>query len=340
MIRRFLALALAALLLSAPPTRADDWSTLSEAAERLPRIHALLVLHEGAAVVEHVVRGPGLDQPAPIKSLSKTVLSVVAGRAIEQGRLPPVDTPLVELLGPPPPGADPAVADITLAHALSLRTGLRATSGRYYGAWVQSDDWVRHVLTRPMTDRPGGAMIYSTGSTHLVAAALAASGDDSVLDLTRRWLGEPLDIRVPDWMTDPQGIHFGGNQMALSPRALARIGELYRNRGVHDGRRVLSEDWIRASWTAYGTSPWSGDDYGYGWFITELAGEAAYYGRGYGGQALFVVPSAALTLVMTSDPDPPSRGGYFDAVKRVAAEAVRQARRHRTGSTPAAQQSE
>ncbi|NKI36114.1 serine hydrolase [Wenzhouxiangella sp. XN79A] len=316
------------LALALSPARAGTtaWADLVERAEALPRLHALLIVVDGEPVVEHVRRGPGLDRPAPIKSLSKTVLSAVAGVAIEQGRLPPVDTPLVELLGAPPSGADPAVADITLGHALSLRTGLRATSGRYYGAWVQSENWVDHILTRPMRDRPGGEMIYSTGATHLVAAALAATGEASVLELTRRWLAEPLDIVVPDWMTDPQGIHFGGNQMALSPRALARIGETYRNGGRYRGVQLIPDDWIRASWTAYGTSPWSGDDYGYGWFLTELAGERAYYGRGYGGQALIVVPAVALTLVMTSDPNPPSQGGYFDAIKRFAAEAVKRAR--------------
>ena len=273
-------------------------------------------------MIEHVRRGPGLDRPAPLKSLSKTLLSAVAGIAIQQGRIAGVDQPLIELIGPAPAAADPRIGEITLDHALSLRTGLRSTSGRYYGAWVQSDDWVEHVLTRPMVDRPGGEMIYSTGSTHLVAAALAATGD-SVLEQARVGLAQPLDIRLPGWMTDPQGIHFGGNDMRLSPRALARFGELYRNGGQHEGRQVLAPDWIRASWTAYGTSPWSGDDYGYGWFITELANEQVFYGRGYGGQALFVVPSVGLTLVMTSDPNPPSRGGDFESIKEIASRAIR-----------------
>jgi CubicO group peptidase (beta-lactamase class C family) len=110
--------------------------------------------------------------------------------------------------------------------------------------------------------------------------------------------------------------------MLLSPRALARLGETYRCGGRYRGAPIVPEAWVRASWTAYGTSPWSGDDYGYGWFITELAGERAYYGRGYGGQALLVVPSRALTLVVTSDPTPPSSGAYFDRIKRLAARAV------------------
>ena len=50
------------------------------------------------------------------------------------------------------------------------------------------------------------------------------------------------------WQTDPKGIYFGGNNMALSPRALLAIGELYRNGGLHEGRRVLSENWVKRSW--------------------------------------------------------------------------------------------
>ncbi len=296
-------------------------SSLIERADSLERLHAVMVLRAGEPVVEHVRRGPGLDRPASIKSLSKTVLSALAGIAIERGVVESVSRPVVELLDAEPTG-NPRVGRITFAHALSLRTGLRSTSGRYYGAWVQSEDWVGHVLSRPFVEEPGGAMIYSTGSSHLVSAVLAHRSGRSTHALARDWLGESLDIRIPDWMTDPQGIHFGGNQMMMSPRALSRLGETYRCGGRFQGRQVVPADWVRASWTAYGTSPWSGDDYGYGWFITELAGITAYYGRGYGGQALFVVPNAALTLVVTSDPSPPSRGGYFDRIKRLAADAV------------------
>jgi CubicO group peptidase (beta-lactamase class C family) len=84
---------------------------------------------------------------------------------------------------------------------------------------------------------------------------------------------------------------------------------LYRLGGQLEGRQILSADWIEASWTANGRSPWTGDDYGYGWFMTEIADRTAYYGRGFGGQALFVVPESALTIVITSDPNPPSPGG-------------------------------
>ena len=104
--------------------------------------------------------------------------------------------------------------------------------------------------------------------------------------------------------------------MQLSPRALIEVGELYRNDGVvvneaGGEQRVLPEGWVEESWQPRGTSRWTGDGYGYGWFITQLAGEDVYYGRGYGGQALYVIPEREMTVAITSDPNPPSPGGQF-----------------------------
>ncbi len=317
-----LALLLCGLLQAAPISPAER-DAVVERADSLQRLHSLLVLHDGEALIEHVRRGPGLSEPVNLKSLSKTILSALVGIAIERGLIESVDQPLVELLGEQrPQGLAAAAERISFGHALSLQTGLRSTSGRYYGAWVQSDNWVEHALTRPMVADPGERMIYSTGSTHLAGAALVEASGQTLLDLAREWLGEPLNIRIPDWMSDPQGIHFGGNEMHLSPRALARFGEAYRLGGVVDGQRVIPADWIDTSWTPRGRSPWSGDDYGYGWFIDRIGGQRAYYGRGYGGQGLFVIPDAALTVVIISDPTPPSSGSRFSGVKRLVAEIV------------------
>ena len=59
-----------------------------------------------------------------------------------------------------------------MGHLLAMRSGLASTSGRSYGAWVTSGDWVRHAIRRPVEAAPGEAMIYSTGSTHLLSAIL------------------------------------------------------------------------------------------------------------------------------------------------------------------------
>lgn len=74
-------LSILVLLTSTANAAPTEWNEVREAADTLPRLHALLVLHDGEPVIEQVRRGPGLDRPAPLKSLSKTVLSAVQCQA-------------------------------------------------------------------------------------------------------------------------------------------------------------------------------------------------------------------------------------------------------------------
>jgi CubicO group peptidase (beta-lactamase class C family) len=267
----------------------------------LPRLHALIVVHAGTIVVQRAFRGPGLDAPVDVKSLSKIVIDTLLGIAIDRGILHGTDQRMLPLLARRAPAhLDPRVGTITLGELLSMRAGLERTSGPNYGRWVNSADWVRFVLTRPFVDQPGGAMLYSTGNTHLLSAILTDASGRNTWQLARSWLAEPLGITIAPWIRDPQGIYLGGNEMALSPRALARIGETYRLGGIYQGRRVVSADWVRRSWTPQTTDLW-GHGYGYGWFISQADGLPVYFGWGFGGQMLYVVPALQLTVAITSD---------------------------------------
>lgn len=295
-----------------------------EQAEGLTRLRSLVVARDGVTAFERAFRGPGLDRAVNIKSASKTIVSALVGIAIERGVLAGVDQRVAPVLGRRVPAdADPRVSEITVGHLLSMQAGLERTSGENYGRWVSSPDWVRFALSRPFVDEPGGAMLYSTGSTHLLSAVLTRASGKSTLDLAREYLGRPLRIAIPVWTRDPQGVYFGGNEMALSPRALLTFGEMYRNGGMHEGRRVVPEAWVRESWTPRVSSPWTGDAYGYGWFLAEARGHPVHYAWGYGGQMLYVVPSLGLTVVMTSDPDHPSgRDGFVRVLHGLLADGI------------------
>ncbi|MEP1214474.1 MAG: serine hydrolase [Marinobacter sp.] len=302
------------LVLFATLARADVsdalFPGLVEQASGLERLHSLVIAVDGELLFSKAFRGPGTEVPVNIKSLSKTVLSAIVGIAVDRGVFTSVDQPIADLLDVPA-NASHRVSDVTVGHLLSMQAGLQRTSGRYYGEWVNSDNWVNYVLSRPFVAEPGADMLYSTGSYHLLSAALTESTGRSTLATARDWLGEPLGIKIRPWLKDPQGIYFGGNNMHLSPMALLKIGELYRNDGVHAGKRLLSPEWIDQSWTERGTSRYTDDRYGYGWFVTDLGGHRAYYGRGYGGQMLYVVPDLEMTVVMTSDPEPPASPSFM-----------------------------
>jgi CubicO group peptidase (beta-lactamase class C family) len=287
-------------------------------AGELPRFRCLVVARHGEIQAERCFHGADPDRPANIKSVSKSVLSALVGIAIDDGHLDGPDTPAAQFfsryLGA---SIDPRVREITVGNLLSMQAGLEPTSGRNYGRWITSPNWVRYAITRPVVDEPGGAMLYSTGSSHLLSAILTQASGRSTLRFARERLGTPIGIELPSWPADPQGIHFGGNEMRMRPRDLVRFGELYRNEGILDGRRVISAAWIQESLVPRTRSRWSGESYGYGWFLAEAAGFPMFYGWGFGGQYLYVIPDLEMTVVVTSDPNPPADRAHRRAIREL-----------------------
>ncbi|MCF3934904.1 beta-lactamase family protein [Acuticoccus sp. M5D2P5] len=307
---------------------AVSFDGLAEKAAGLDQLHSLTILHHGETRFEEVFRGPSLEQAVNVKSVSKSIVALMTGIAIDRGILPGTDATLGALVPDLlPDDADPRVEAITIADLLTMQAGLERTSGPNYGAWVESPDWVRYVLTRPFEAEPGERFQYSTGSYHLLGVVIARLADRSLLDLAREWLGEPLDIAIPAWTRDPQGYYMGGNNMALSPRALAKIGELVRLDGRYGQTQVVPSDWIETSLVMRTRSPFSGDAYGFGWFETEIGGTRAVYARGYGGQMIYIMDDVALTIAVTSDPTRPARsdghvGDLHDLVEEVVLPAI------------------
>jgi CubicO group peptidase (beta-lactamase class C family) len=298
----------------APAVAAPTLDVISTQAASFANLRCMIIAVNGEEVLARGFAGGAPDRPTNIKSASKSIVSALVGIAIDKGLLDGPDQAIAPLLADKlPPAPDARMNDITIGHLLSMQAGLGRTSGGNYGRWIASSDWVRAALAQPFDADPGGRMLYSTGSTHLLSAILSRVGGRDAWALADDWLGMGGNFRVADWERDPQGIPLGGNQMAITPRALLAFGELYRQDGVHDGQRLISGDWISQSWEPRTNSVFSGERYGYGWFIRNMAGYDCFYAWGYGGQMLYVIPELKLTTVITSLADAPSgRSGYKD----------------------------
>lgn len=316
MIDRRLFLAASGAALATPALLSAQEGDLSAAIAELPQLHSLQVMRGDEVIFAEAPRGPGLDRLANIKSCSKSIVALLLGAAIDRGHIASVEAPLSEVA----PGILPAdvtdgAGEITMEDLVTLRAGLERTSGPNYGEWVSSSNWLANALSRPMVAEPGARMLYSTGTTHILGAALAEATGDSLLTLARDWLGRPLGIEIPPWTRDPQGYYLGGNEMALRPTAMLRIAAMVRDGGLYDGEQIIPADWIAASIEPRARSPWSGMSYGYGWFLT---GSGYVLGRGYGGQVIAAHPERDLAVAITSDPLQPARsGGYFGDLMRL-----------------------
>jgi CubicO group peptidase (beta-lactamase class C family) len=293
--------------------------------DELRPLKTVIVARNGEVVAEHGYRGHTPSESTNIKSASKSIISALVGIAIDKGLLKGPDQKIAPILRTDLPVApDPRLNDITIGNLLSMQAGLDRLSGPNYGRWVSSRNWVRFALAQPFVDQPGGEMLYSTASTHLLSAILTKVGGKPTLALARDWLGSVKGFRIGAWERDPQGIYLGGNQMAMSARSLLAFGELYRNGGrTTDGQQVVPADWVVQSWQHRTNSRFSGDEYGYGWFTRQIGGEHVHFAWGYGGQMLYIVPSLNLTVVMTSEESGPSaRNGYRDSLHDLLAEII------------------
>ena len=312
--RRTICAALAGGLAAPVVSRASAQTTpeIHRAVEKLSQLHAILVRRGDKLLVSELRHG-GLDRVTNIKSCSKSLVALLLGAAVARGEIPGVGAKLGELApGLVPEEAAKGAADISMLDLVTLRAGLAPTSGANYGTWVASKNWVSYALSQPMIAAPGGPMIYSTGSTHVLGAVLAEVSGRSLRTLARERLGEPLGLEIPSWTRDPQGFYLGGNDMALTPRGMLRVALMMRDGGRYEGEQVLPPDWIRESLIARTHSPYSGLGYGYGWFLSDSGWIIA---RGYGGQIIAAHPEKDLAVAVASDPGrPATSGGYFGAL--------------------------
>ena len=328
--------------------------TIDEAARTLPRIHSLLVSHRGELIFERYYNRASQSRPANIKSASKSVISTLVGIAVDRGLIAGVRTPIATYFPELAHDPDPRKRQITVEDLLTMRSGLEGTSGRNYGAWVLSRNWVRHALARPMFAAPGAVMEYSTGNTHLLSAIVTKASGMSTWQFANEVLAKPLGSSLPQWPRDPQGIYFGGNDMLMTPRQLVAFGELYLNKGRAGGRQVVPERWVAQSCEGRrrefrpgerqrgqnngrggldpGFDPMRDRQYGYGWWVHEIDGYATCFAWGYGGQYVFVLPALDLVIVTTASPDvSEERRGHrrevFDILSRLVIQPVAAARR-------------
>ena len=309
---------------TAPAAEAVDlppaWNPdgLDAAARNLSRLHSLLVSHRGEVVFERYYNGVRRDRAANIKSASKSVISALVGIALDRGMIPNVTTPIVTYFPELAQDPDARKRQITVEHLLTMRPGLEGTSNRNYGAWVNSRNWVRHALARPMFAIPGEEMEYSTGNTHLLSAILTKATGKSTWEFANEALAKPLGFTLPQWPRDPQGIYFGGNDMLMTPRQMLAFGELYMNEGRAHGQQVIRENWVEQSCDGRprtrrpgnpgfggngGFDPLRDREYGYAWWVYEIRGYDTCFAWGYGGQYIFVLPEVDLVIVTTSSPD-------------------------------------
>lgn len=304
---------------------ASKYSAAHAAANKLARLHSLLISQGDDLVFEQYYNSRDPSRPANMKSASKSVISALVGIAIDRGIIDSVDVKVAEYFPELIAGSDDArKQQITIENLLTMQSGLETTSNRNYGKWVLSDNWVEFALNQPLVAEPGTRMLYSTGSTHLLSAIVTQASGMSTKQFAQENLSARLGFSMSYWSQDPQGIYFGGNDMEMTPRQMLEFGRLYLNEGIKDNEQIISKTWVEESHKPRARSPrGQGRFYGYGWWLRDLAGMRIPVAWGYGGQLIFVVKELDLVVVATSESTPgPARRGHLGSLYELVEEHV------------------
>lgn len=267
-------------------------------------LHGLVVIRHGYIVKEVYTPPYSRDKKHSLYSCTKSFISALLGIAIDRGYIEGTSQRVLDVfpekkfLNP-----DQRKDAMTLENLATMTSGLQ---------WAENDDtyrsmdndpngdWVRFVLDAPMTGKPGGFFLYSSGNSHILSGIIQKKTGMNLRAFAQNVLFGPLGISDVDWDTDPQGIPVGGWGLKLTPRDMAKLGYLYLHGGNWDGERIVSEAWVRDS-TLRHVGAGGGMGYGYQWWIDPaLAGFAAL---GRYCQAIYVVPSLDLVTVFTAGID-------------------------------------
>src|SRR6056297_1338968 len=279
----------------------DSLSAIAESAEELGPISSLVIFQNGEILEEQYFGRMNANRTHNIKSASKSILSILVGIAIEEGYLEGVDQQIGEFFPDYfASNPDSAKMAITIGNLLTMRSGLASTSRGSYGRWVISDNWIEYKLDRPMTGRPGIDRNYSTGNTHLLSVILTRATGMSTRAFANRYLFNPMDIELGGWDRDPQGFYLGGNNMALRPRDMVKVGKLMMAMGEFEGKQLISPDWIVESVTPVTGRRPGVINYGYLWFRRQSAGLEMVYAYGNGGQYILIVPEIEAVIAVTT----------------------------------------
>lgn len=282
------------------------------------RLHGILVARHGKLVLEEYFFGEHADKPHDTRSASKTLVSVVLGAAMQAGMKVGPDMPVFATMEEASSTLGPRKRAMTLRHLLTMSSGLDCddASPEYHAGSEDiltdqdtNPDWLRTVLGLEMLRDPGAKAVYCSINPFLAGEVLARATGRSFPDLAWELVGAPLQMGRYYILLTPLGESYMGGGARFLPRDFMKLAQLYANGGMWNGRRILSEAWVRESVEPrflLGTQipapnvVRSEANYGYLWWSTQYRYQGrvirAHHASGNGGQYAMSIPELGLVI--------------------------------------------
>ena len=257
-------------------------------------LHSITVLADGAVVCE--ASAPGYDRHIPhvTHSMCKTITGLAIGMLWDEG-LVSLDTPAYSFF---PADALPSrlsgkTKAITVQHLLTMSSGVSFAEA---GA-VTDTDWVRAFFSSDLKFDPGSDFAYNSMNTYILSAIVRAVSGAGLVDYLRPRLLDPLHIESLFWEKCPKGIEKGGWGLYIAGEDAAKIGQTFLDRGLFEGKRIISEEWLVQACACQRITPAESGDYNYAYQMWYARDNSGYLFNGMLGQNVWVCPQNRIVIV-------------------------------------------
>ena len=286
--------------------------TLAEALEPKGQTQGVLIIHHDRIVYEKLWGDFTSDRLATVFSISKSITSLLCGVAVDDGYIRSIDDPVTDYL-PELKKGDPMWQKLTIRHLLNMRSGLdfddtysltlkdlkrlNAMARLNYGHHL-----MRQIRGLKFRCEPGTEFRYESMTSQILGVVVERASGKRYADYLSERIWKPLGMESPalinvDSKKNGMAHAFGG--ITLTMRDLAKIGRLYLDKGQWNGKRIVSEEWIRKS-SEYDSENNRG--YHFNWYDLSHVGEPkaacpGFFAEGIKGQVLYVNPYKDLIMV-------------------------------------------
>ena len=279
----------------------------------------MVIVKDGETIYENYYNGCNDKSRIHVFSVTKSIVSILIGIALDKGLIKSVDDKVLEYFANyVVKRGEKTLPNIRIRDILTMTVPYKYKFNPYT-KYFTSMDWVKFSLDKMGGRGTIGEFRYAPIiGPDVLSGILAKATGQSVLEFAKENLFEPLDINIEKnitfdskeeqmkfykstdmngWVADPQGVNTAGWGLTISPVDMAKIGQLFLNKGKWNDKQIVSERWVRESTTEHSRWKKLNLPYGYLWWIGEKSGYAA---MGDGGNIIYVNPEKNLVVAITS----------------------------------------
>jgi CubicO group peptidase (beta-lactamase class C family) len=269
-------------------------------------MHSLMILRNGQVAAEGWWAPYGPETKHTMYSVSKTFTASAIGLAVADGKLKVTDKVISFFPESLPTTVSPHLAELEIKDLLSMTVGHDKSFNEEV---FTQEDWVKAFLNLPIADKPGTKFLYNTSASYMLSAIIQKVTGQNLLEYLQPRLLDPRGISGVDWEKDLDGIAVGGWGIRVKTEDMAKLGQLFLQKGNWNGKQILPESWIEeastkkimqepdASPERMASNDWV-QGYGYQMWRSRYN---SYRADGAFGQYILILPELEGVIVITSE---------------------------------------